>query len=211
MLRSLVRTTLLAALALSLGGCASTQMQSSWSDPAWKGGLPNKIIIIGIAQQEGVRRSFEDQFRDRLAEHKVEGIPSYTLFAPGKLEEAAVMAKVEEIGVTGIIVTRTIDRKTVETYYAPTTTVVGGSPYHYPSYYGGMYPYYNTAYSVYTTPGYTETTEYVYLESNLYNATDGNIIWTGRSETAVDPGNVYRQLTDLVRVLMNELTKLKKK
>ena len=196
--------TLLALVALGLGGCASSRMQSSWTDPAWKGGLPKKIVIIGVAQQDPIRRSFEDEFRNQLSKRNIEGIPSYTLFPAGTLDKEAVVAKVKEIGATGVMVTRLLDRKTVETYVPPTAPMVG-SPY-YPGYYGGWNSYYLMSTSIYSTPGYTQTTDYAYLESNLYDVAGGGIMWTGRSETAMKPGDVYGQIPGVVELLVNELT-----
>jgi hypothetical protein len=183
------RATLLALVALGLGGCASSRMQSGWTDPSWKGGLPEKIIIIGVAQQDPVRRAFEDEFRIQLSKHKIEGIPSYTLFPTGTLDKDAVVAKVKEIGATGVMVTRLLDTKTVKTYVPPTTMMAA---------------------SFYSTPGYAQTTDYAYLESNLYDGVGGGIIWTGRSETAMVPGDVYGQIPGVVGVLVNELIRIKK-
>ena len=201
------RATLLALVVLGLGGCASSRMQSSWTDPTWKGGLPEKIIIIDVAQQDPLRRSFEDGFRIQLSKHMIEGIPSYTLFPPGTLDKEAVVAKVKEIGATGVMVTRLLDKKTVETYVPP-TTMMAASPY-YPSYYGGWNSYYVMSTSTYSTPGYAQTTDYAYLESNLYDGVGGGIIWTGRSETAMLPGDVYGQIPGVVGLLVNELIRIK--
>ena len=52
--------------------------------------------------------------------------------------------------------------------------------------------------------------DYAYLESNLYDGVGGGIIWTGRSETAMKPDDVYGQIPGVVELLVNELIQTKK-
>ena len=79
-----------------------------------------------------------------------------------------------------------VDRKDV---YVPPTTYVSSYPsYGYP-YYGSWYGYYSHGYTVTHDPGYTYEKVTVSLETNLYNASDEAIIWSGQSQT-FDPKGV---------------------
>jgi hypothetical protein len=191
-------------LVLGMAGCASTSMTHTWSDPEWKGPQIKKVLIIGVADRDANRRIFEDKFKAELAKEKVDAISSYTVLPSGQLTEDAINSKLGELGVDGIVVSRVVDKRTVDTIYPPTTTYVAGSPY-WPSYYGGYYGYYSTSYSAYTSPGYTETTDYVYVETNLYSAKTGKLIWTGMSETAMDPGRADQLIDGVISVLMREI------
>jgi hypothetical protein len=68
--------------------------------------------------------------------------------------------------------------------------------------------YYVTSTSMYSTPGYAQKTDYASLESNLYDGVGAGIIWTGRSETAMIPGDVYGQIPGVVGLLVNELIRI---
>ena len=198
---------LVGLMALGVAGCASTGMVHTWTDPAYSGGPMNKVMVIAVAASDGNRRIFEDRFRAELSKEKVEAVSSYTVLPPGQLEEEAIKSKVIELGLDGVVISRVVDKKTVETIY-PATTYVGGSPY-WPGYYGGYYGYYSSAYSVYSSPGYVETTDYVYVETNLYSAETGKLVWTGLSETAMEPGRANELLEGVVNVLMSEVRKRK--
>jgi hypothetical protein len=191
---------------LGLAGCASTGMVHTWRDPEYAGGPMKKVLILGVAGSDTNRRVFEDRFRGELSKLGVEGISSYSVLPGNQLDEEAIKSKVRELGVDGLVVSRVIDKKTVETIYPPTTTYMGGSPY-WPSYYGGYYGYYSAAYSVYTDPGYVMTTDYVYVETNLYDARTGKLAWTGISETAMEPGRSDELIDGVVRVLIGEIHK----
>lgn len=197
-------------LALGLLGCASTTMVHTWTDPAYSGPPMKKVMIIGVAASDANRRIFEDTFRGELAREKVDAISSYTVLPSSQLTEEDIKSKVRELGVDGVLISRVVDQKTVETIYPPTTTYMGGSPY-WPDYYGGYYGYYSNAYSVYTSPGYVTTTDYVYVETNLYDARTGKLVWTGLSESAIEPGRADELLEGVVGVLMNEVSQAKAK
>jgi hypothetical protein len=194
-------------LALGLVGCASTGMVHSWKDPNYSGGPMSKVLVIGVAASDANRRIFEDRFKMDLATEKVEAISSYTVLPASQLEEEAVRSKLTELTVDGVIISRVVDSKTVETIYPPETTYMGGA--YYPGYYGSYYGYYSNAYSYYTSPGYVTTTEYVYVETNLYDAKTGNLVWTGLSETAMDPGRADQLIDGVVNMLMSEIRKAK--
>ena len=96
-----------------------------------------------------------------------------------KADSASIHASLLQNGCDGLMVTRLIDRKTVETYYPPTSTYVAApSPY-----YGGWYGYYSMGYSYMMSPGYTVENEVINLETNLYRVADAKLIWSAVSES----------------------------
>jgi len=210
-IRQLTLITLAGAMVLALSACSSSRMLQAWKDPAWEGPPIKKVLLIGVAANETNRRVFEDKFRSELAKEKIDAISSYTVLpASGQLQQADIELKLKDLGVDGVVVSRVTDQKQVETYYPPTTTYVGGSPY-WPSYYGGYYPYYSAAYGVYSSPGYTEVINYIYIETNLYDARTGKLVWTGLTETEATPGGDYNTIDDVVMTLIGEVREAKAK
>ena len=102
--------------------------------------------------------------------------------------------------------TRVYDIQT-DTEYVPPSTSVGVYPGWGHPYYGGWYGYYSYSYTVSYSPGYTYQRTTVVLESNLYDAASGQLIWSAQSET-FDPTNVEDAIisvsTELVRNLREE-------
>jgi hypothetical protein len=182
---SRARFALLAASSLLimfvLSSCGTTSMKASWRDEAYKA-QPRKVLIVGVAQNEGVRRFYEQEFVSALKKHSVDGVPSYLHF-PSRIDSALALAKVQELGVDAILVTRLIDQ-----------------------YYGGWYGHYGYGMDVVTTPGYT-TVEKVYsLETNIFDVATQKLVFSAISETKVQSvdDSVIKEVIDVVTNDMRE-------
>jgi hypothetical protein len=172
-------------VAATLAGCAaSTQMTNSWVDPTAVGRPHQKIVVVGVTAQSAARRSYEEGFVNALATRGITGVPSYTLgTGDGKMEQAAIEAKLKETGADAVIVTRMVDEQTVQNYY-PGTTYAAPS-----AYYGGWYGYYSMGYSYMYDPGYVTTDKVYRLETNLYDVADAKLLWSGLTETTIPAGD----------------------
>ena len=182
-LSSFARLTAAALAAAALASCAaSTQLTSSWADPAAAGRSYKKIVVVGVTNKAPIRREYEDAWTRELAARGVEATPSYNFSSPDKeLDKDAAMAKLQEMGADAVLVTRLVDKETVNTYYPPSySSVAAPSPY-----YGGWYGYYSMGYSYMTSPGYVEENKVYRLETNLYDAKGDKLIWSGLTETTL--------------------------
>jgi len=186
-LSSFARLTAAALAAAALASCAaSTQLTSSWADPAAAGRSYKKIVVVGVTNKAPIRREYEDAWTRELAARGVEATPSYNFSSPDKeLDKDAAMAKLQEMGADAVLVTRLVDKETVNTYYPPSySSVAAPSPY-----YGGWYGYYSMGYSYMTSPGYVEENKVYRIETNLYDAHGDKLIWSGLTETTLISGD----------------------
>ena len=161
-LSSSARLIAAALAAAALTSCAaSTQLTSSWADPAAAGRSYKKIVVVGVTNKAPIRREYEDAWTRELAARGIEATPSYNFSSPAdKLDKDAAMAKLGEIGADAVLVTRLVDKESYNTYYPPSySTVAAPSPY-----YGGWYGYYSMGYSYMTSPGYVEENQVYTLE-----------------------------------------------
>ena len=195
-------------LALLVVACATTTMLSSWVDPESAGKKLNHVLVIGVAKNQVVRRQFEDSFVRELASRQVKAMPSYQILPdPQAISEESVAPHIQQNGITHVLVTRIVDRKTVTTYVPPTTTTYAmGYPSYYPSYYGSWSGYYGAGYSTVSSPGYTYDTEYVHLETNVYDIPGQKLVWTGLTEAELG-GQVESQVQEFIHVLLGAMTK----
>ncbi len=186
-----------------VGSCATTTLTGSWADPTYAGTYFKKIMIVGVARRELLRRVFESTFTDRLKAHGVEGVPSGS-FAPGTepVDKDLMAAKLAELGCDGVLVTRLIDKRTQTTVYPPTGYAVPVG------YHGGYYSYYHGAYTIAYSPGYAVETTTASLETNLYDARTGQLVWTGLTDTVVSD-NPAAQAEELIDLLVANLAKAK--
>ena len=101
------------------------------------------------------------------------------------------IAKIKATGADTVLVSRLVDRKTVETY-------VAGAPS--PSYYNSWGNYYGYVYG----PSYVIEDEYAYLESNLYQVASEKLAWSARSETWMAASN-QDLITSFIKVIIDKL------
>ena len=162
----------LCACAVFLTSCATTTLTTVWKDEAFHGAV-KKLVVVGAFRRPTVRNFFEDEFARQLKAHGVEAIASYTLVPIDELpEKDLLMAKIRETGADAALVTRMVDKKTVESY-------VPGEVYVVPRSYRRWGPYFDYIY----TPGYMVREEYAYAETNIYETNTQQLIWSAMSST----------------------------
>jgi len=190
-----------------VASCGTTSMKSAWKDDSYQT-APKKIMVIGLSKNQGVRRFYEDQFVSVLQTRGVQGIPSYQHFSgEGRVDSATAIAKMKELGADAVLITRLLDKKTVETYYPPSVTYMG--PSYYPSYYGGWYGYYGGSYDYMTTPGYTSVEDYYSLETNLYDLNSLRLVYSGLSETGITSSASDSVIKEVVQVVSESMVQKK--
>ena len=196
------QTTRLSIAALSLVALAScagtTQLTSSWADPAMANRGFKQVVVVGATPKNSTRRMYEDDFVATLKARGITGIQSYTFASEGQLDKEAMVAKFKEMGCDGVIVTRLIDKETVQTYYPPTySSMAAPAPY-----YGGWYGYYSMGYSYQSSPGYVAEDHVFRIETNFYDLQTDKLAWSGLTEstltTSEAPESEIKPFIDLI-------------
>jgi hypothetical protein len=189
--RGTVRTAAVGfAMALGIVACtASTKMLHSTLSPDFQPGTVKKVFVVGVAQNEGLRKMYEDDFVANLKSSKYDGEASYNRIPdpdPQKVDKDAVAAALVKDGFTHVLVTRLVSVDQRETYVPPSTMAVGVGYGGYPGYYGGWYPYMSMSYSYVTSPGYVTVDKGISLETNLYDLSTQKMVYSGMTQTWVD-------------------------
>ena len=191
---------------LILGCSSSTQFSASWTNPDYLDPTPPKsILVIGVAENQANRRMYEAALAQRLEEHGVTAYQSVMLLPTSeKLQKEDVVAAVKEKNIDAVLVTRVLDINRQKNYVPPSTTVYSAYPGYGHAYYGSYYGYYHHSYSVVTSPGYTYTDVTVILETNLYDASNESIAWSGQSAT-FNPEDVHEVIGPTAKLIVNKL------
>jgi len=193
---------------LSLGllsSCGSTKIVSAWADPDYTQGKMRSALVIGVSSNVTRRRQYEDQFTEQLERKNIQGHTSYRVVADAaQITEEALAPYVRDNNISHVIVTRIVSHEKVQTYVPPTVSTTYMPSY--PPYYGGWYSYYNASYSTMVTPGYTYETEYVHLETNVYDVATGKLIWSGLTETELG-SQAGARIQEFIQVIMHQMSK----
>jgi len=113
-----------------LVGCTTAKPVAEWRDANYQGGPFNNFLIVGVAGQESIRRTFEETFVNRLRDEQVNAIAGFEAI-PGEARPSkdSIKAAIEEKDIDAVLITHLVgvDEKQI---------------YHPPTYSGGVYGYY---------------------------------------------------------------------
>lgn len=184
-------------LVVFAAACAPVKTLEVWKDPAY--GQPmQKVLVIAVAQSETIRKQFENVLVNQLKARGIEGIPSYqTLPQPSaKLDRNTVVAKVQELAVDNVLVSRSIKKEEVVNHQM-------GGPFFAPSavYNDGWYSFYSGS-IVY--PQIEYDTDYFTVATNLFALGNNKPVWSSLSQVRVQ-GSRQGAVNDLVPVLLQQL------
>jgi len=192
---TLLKTITLTLTALVLTACANTRPVGEWSNEGFSGKLDN-ILIIGVTSRSDRRRVFEDKFVEELAALKVNATPSYelidsSLYLSRQVVENAI--KGQDIG--AVLVTRLAGIKDKEVYRQPDNQDENLS----------YFSYYNKSLHQ-ANDGYYDQYRTVVLETNLYDTSSGELVWSMQSET-MDASQPRQVIEDQIKLTINTLAK----
>ena len=179
------KAILLAGLAFFLFACASTTLDMTWRDPTYEGRPFGKVLVVGATDNADNRRIFEDILVGELTSRGVGAVASYTLI-PGEadVKRDKVVEAVKTSGADCVLSTRLVG---IETRAAQVPLQSGSNAAM------DMYRYYSPM-----EPQTTIQQDYrvANLESNLFDAGTGKMVWWGRSQTfpTTDMGRISREL-----------------
>ena len=180
--------------------CATTSLNAVWKDESYQGRITN-VLVMGVSKQPVRKRFFEDEFARQFQAHGVSATSSYRVFqSDGMLEKDLVLSKMRDMGIDTFLITRMVDKKTVETY-------IPGQVHHYapPVPHRRWHGYYAASYGTIYEPGYTVKNEIVVLETNLYDAKNEELIWSALSET-IKEGNEERVIKNFIKLIIKNLS-----
>jgi len=180
---------LVATSALVACSKTKTTIPMSWRNPAYGQTVFKKLFVIGVGEDDGGRRLFEDTFAKTLAQQGTSAQASWGLLPQStQLSEEQIRGALEGGSFDGVLVTRLLSVDQAEEYVPPSTHTV---PAAYSGY--GYYGYYGASYAVVHEPGYYKTNTTFRVETNLYSVATAELVWSGQSDT-LNP----ESLTDVI-------------
>jgi hypothetical protein len=198
-------------LVFLLAGCSKSTVSGSWKNREYLQPI-NKVYIVGVSKRDTHRRIFEDEFGDHLSTYGIQSVSSYKdLKSTEEADLETLISKVNSHNADALLLTRIIDKRIREVVYPG---YVSGY-YAYPPYYGyrWYYPrpyyyhyrdFYGHRYDMIYEPATVSRYKIITLESNLYDAATGELIWSAQVETVID-GKIQSLIEDFIEVVTKDL------
>jgi hypothetical protein len=204
-LKAWIRVFALVLFGATIATGKSTKLITSWKNPEYSGSRFHRVLVLGMSTRPGVRADFEDALSKLVTRDGVEAIPGNTILLrpeDTKLDINYLKAQIKEFKIDAVIVSRLVKVETSVTY-------VPGQAYAMPyPYYRSFYGYYGAVYPVVYSPDYLREDTTVRVETNFYDTRtpDGEIVWTGTSDT-FNPRSADKAIDGVSKLIVKELSK----
>jgi hypothetical protein len=188
-----------AALAIAIvTACETTgtQFKGVWVSPE-KGRTPVKsVLVIGVNGDATARRIYEDAIVAQLAAHGTKARVSYDLLPElGPAPPPGIGKVVRAVGVDAVLVSRTLR----------TSTDIRVTPGYS---HGGPWDFQRMWHDPWSVPPNIQTVERVDVESQLFDAKEFALVWSGSSTT--EPSSSMQQsIGDFAKLLVKALADAK--
>ena len=187
-----------ALAALTACNKTTTSIPLSWRNPNYQNGGFEKIFVIGVGENEGMRRLFEDAFAKAIALEGAAAQASWGFLPQSEtLTEEQIRGAIEGGDFDSVVITRPMGVDQTQEYVPPSTRTVPSASY-------GYYGYYGTSYAIVHEPGYFKTNTTFRLETNLYSVATGDLVWSGQSAT-LNPESINDVIDSMTTAVAKKL------
>ncbi|MDG3583803.1 hypothetical protein [Galbibacter pacificus] len=166
----------------------TTKITASWANKeAFATKKYKSVFIAAITSNVPAKTVIEDELAFQMQERSIKPTKSHDVF-PGtftkdnKPSKETLLKGIKDSGSEAILTVTLRDEETESRYVPGTTNYAMYSPLGY-GYYGNFYGYYNSVYGFGYDPGYYTTDKVYYLETNIYDASSEELIWSAQSKT----------------------------
>lgn len=188
---------------IALMGCSSAELVENWKNPDIVLFDANKVLIVGMAQNEDARDDYETKLHKEFKQRGVESMRSLDLFdvefttaERSEQELADVEQQLLDKDFDAILFTKVIGIENVENFRRSIDNL--------DRYYGGFEDDYLSNQNIYYDPEYYDDFTIYHAETSLYCICEGKereLIWRG-SIDITDPIDVKKTINDYVKLVI---------
>jgi hypothetical protein len=156
-----------------------------------------KFLVVGIAKENWKRKVYENEFRSLLKEQKVEAISSWEELPDGvQISRETFDEFFSNQNIDAVLVIVEGGSSSEQTFVQGGTSYVGV----------GFYGFYASTAAVFYSPGYLSENTIVHMQANLFETTEGNLIWGGASES-YEPKNTSDVIKAVSWKMVDEISR----
>ena len=182
---------------LAASACSKSQTKTTipaaWQNPEYTGDPFSKLFVVGVGRNGAYRRLYEDNMVRALEGQGAMAQASWVVFPEnGKLDAAKLARAIVDGNFDAVVITRLLSVDE-EVEYVPARPATSSDLY---------MSGYDEAYAVNSDPAHFTTHTTYRVETALYSARDGIVVWLAHSDT-VNPHSVE----DVIQSVISSVAK----
>jgi hypothetical protein len=190
-------------LAIFVFGCSSVSLVENWKNPDIVLFDADKVLIVGMTQNEEARANFEDQLKREFTKRNVEAMSSLDVFDVNFTDTRKTEQELDDVeqslldkGFDAILFTKIIGSEDRRSFMKTISS--------WDNYQGRFNDDYLTHQDIYYDEGYYDTFTVYHAQTTLYCICEGKeraMIWRG-SIDITDPENVEKSVKDYIKLVV---------
>jgi len=184
--------------------CTTASVEETWRSPEAPATVYRKLLVVGVANDVNVRRTFENIFVETLRKQGVDAVQSYTLLPDIKKADRTLLQEAaRQAGTDAVVITRGVSRSERTNYQYGTgqlqqrTVVMQES---------GPNSSTTVVMSAVGIAPRETTFEQAFLQTNFFDAASANLLWSSLSNVseADSRADAFWKLSDLLGKAMQK-------
>lgn len=198
----------LCALVLLLTACTpTTRITGTWKSPEATQTY-NTLVVAALTENILARQEVETDMQNQLQQRGIKATRSLDIFPPGRASKNGpdvnlLLEKMRGDNYDAVLTVALVDEQT-QTRYVPGN--VGYRPVTRFAWYGNFRGYYTYWHPILYDPGYYTEDKIYYLETNLYNVENDNLLWSAQSQS-YSPRSLRKAAQKLAEITVNQMAK----
>jgi hypothetical protein len=197
---------LVCLLILSCSPATTTEITGSWkNNEITTTPTMSTILVTALTSRTDARRKLEEDMASALSRAGYRTVKSLDIMPPftggTTPTKDELFSRITESDADAILTVALIDEET-ETRYVPGDAAYAPVPRF--GYYRSFWGYYNTWSPTLYSPGYYEEEKTYFIETNLYDASTEQLLWSGQSET-YNPGSLEMFSREFSKVVVSKM------
>jgi len=149
-------------------------LENEWSDKSYKKEGFKKVLIFGMATKPWKKKVFENEFRTAFKKYNIEAVSAWEeLPEDEELSKETFEIYFKDQNIDAVLVAMETGMSTKETMYGGGTSFVAV----------GFHGFYVSTSPIYQVPGYMSEETYIYMDTKLFETTEGKLIWSATSQS----------------------------
>jgi hypothetical protein len=188
-------------------GCTpATRITGTWNNPDISKSNNEKIIVAALTDNVRARDKVESDMQIQLQQRGVKATKSIDLFPPTMMSKQGpdvnlLLEKIKGEDYDAIMTIALLDEET-DTRYVPGNYTY--TPITRFGWYGRFRGYYTYWYPTVYEPGYYAEEKIYFLETNLYDVSSENLLWSAQSKS-YSPASLRKASEKLAELTVNRL------